>query len=373
MTEHAISKAERNDLLVIAQQKLDEVNRGNSFVAGTSKHGQHSMKGFAASSLLSTLLYVALMSYKVDDMKAMLKHVDMESYEQWEALLAVLHSPEFHVKERLLQNERASRIFERKNQYKMKAEQLATSRTAIKCKFDEVQRISNETCNEMSKTINILQREVSELNQKLYDAHAKIEMERKLVESLKEEAVSKDIAIDNLNQQLKSANEDALSAATVLCESKSRVESIESKLSQNASLSEHLTSFSENLQSFLRKSTVELLAEAKKESNAQMEDRVVLSGISLRSQEIHEVLLQVKSQSQVDIDEICESIRSTMFEVFQQLCHTLDNQNTHTKPRSSDKEYELNNDSEQNATDRNSTDAFVQHVLSEAFATTLCT
>jgi len=81
MTEHAISKAERNDLLVIAQQKFDEVNRGNSFVAGTSKHGQHSMKGFAASSLLSTLLYVALMSYKVDDMKAMLKHVDMESYE----------------------------------------------------------------------------------------------------------------------------------------------------------------------------------------------------------------------------------------------------------------------------------------------------
>jgi len=326
------------------------------------------------------------------------------------------------VKERLLQNERASRIFERKNQYKMKAEQLATSRTAIKCKFDEVQRISNETCNEMSKTINILQQEVSELNQKLHDAHAKIEMERKLVESLKEEAVSKDIAIgnlnqqlksakedalelnkklhdahakiemerklvqslkeeavskdiaiDNLNQQLKSANADALSAATELCESKSRVESIESQLSQIASLSEHLTSFSENLQSFLRKSNVELLVEAKKESNAQMEDRVVLSGISLRSQEIHEVLLQVKSQSQVDIDEICESIRSTMFEVFQQLCHTLDNQNTHTKPRSSDKEYELNNDSEQNATDRNSTDAFVQHVLSEAFAATLCT
>ncbi len=71
--------AERKDLLVLAQQKLDEMNRGNSFVVGTKSPS--SKKGTATASLLSTLLYMALLSYKVEDMKAMLKHVDMESYE----------------------------------------------------------------------------------------------------------------------------------------------------------------------------------------------------------------------------------------------------------------------------------------------------
>ena len=73
MTQYEISLEERKDLLVLAQQHLDE-NRG-SFPKSPSK------KSTVCSNLLSTLLYLAQMSYKVEDMKAMLKHIDFDSYE----------------------------------------------------------------------------------------------------------------------------------------------------------------------------------------------------------------------------------------------------------------------------------------------------
>ena len=72
MTKYEISLEERKDLLVLAQQHLDE-NRG-SFKSP-------SKKSTIGSNLLSTLLYLAQMSYKVEDMKAMLKHIDFDSYE----------------------------------------------------------------------------------------------------------------------------------------------------------------------------------------------------------------------------------------------------------------------------------------------------
>ena len=73
MTQYEISLEERKDLLVLAQQHLDE-NRGNV-------PKSPSKKSTIGSNLLSTLLYLAQMSYKVEDMKAMLKHVDFDSYE----------------------------------------------------------------------------------------------------------------------------------------------------------------------------------------------------------------------------------------------------------------------------------------------------
>ena len=352
--------------------------------------------------------------------------------QQWDALLAVLHSPEFHVKERLLQNERVARTFERKNQYKATNSALKEQLTAQKavwdrqldttsCKLEEVQQISNISL----QTINSMQQEVSELNKKMHEAQAKIDLERKSVQC-------KDIAINDLNQQLVSANENALGTSTELCESKARVESIESQLEEkdiqinkmqqdlikaeysNASLSEQLASvskikeekdiqinkmqqdlikaeysnasLSEQLASVSKikeekdiqinkmqqdlikaesklassKSTVALLCKSaeEKESDAQRES--ALACISVRSQEIHEVLLQVKEQNQVDVDEILKTIRS-------ELRRALDSQIIPTKSSlTSDKETDESN---------NEPDAehFVQNVLSEAFATTFCT
>ena len=418
----------------------------------------------------------------------------------------MLHSPEFHVKERSLQNERVARTFERKNQYKTKAAALNDQLATTSAKLDQVQRISNETCNEMSKTINTLQREVSEINGKLHDANAKNELEREAVQSLQDkvrskdlvigdlnkqldtanksahalqqevselneklhdaqskieldreavqslqgkatekdlvvdklnqkldtanehahalqqdvsklntklhdfheknelerEAVqslqdklrSKDLVVDKLNQQLDNANESIHNAAKESCESKSRVETIESQFtsykeeketqvnklqqdlvkeeSQNASLSEQLATLSDKLESkvaLLCKSTAELLDESRKDSNAQIEARSTLSGISNRSQEIHEVLLQVKEQKQVDVDEILRTIRSTMSEELQVLHATLEQKLMPTKP-SSDRDKEID---EKNDEPEHRATAFVQNVLSEAFETTICT
>mmetsp|Transcript_24645 Transcript_24645/g.38723 ORF Transcript_24645/g.38723 Transcript_24645/m.38723 type:complete len:445 (+) Transcript_24645:157-1491(+) len=443
MAQNEISVEERKDML----QKLDEMNQGRgSFFTGNTKS---SSKKCTAASLLSTLLYMALMAFKVEDMKAMLKQIDFESYEQWDALLAVLHSPEFHVKERSLQNKRATRTFDRKNHYKTKAAALNDQLDKTSCKLDEVQRISNETNNEMSKTINVLQQEVSELNHKLHaahakieleresvlslkdkakskdlvidglnqqldtanqdvhvlqqevseqniklqDAHEKVELERKAVQSLKDKVTSKDAAIDNLNKQLGTANDKIHDAAKELCESKSRVEYIESQFdsykkeketqvnelkqnlikaeSQNESLSGQLASLSDSLQSkvaLLCKSISELLDESKKGSNAQMEDRSTLFGINTRSQEIHEVLLQVKEQEQVDVDEIQRTIKSTICDELKVLHRTLERQ-VMTRPSSDEanedkRVHETNNEPEYSAT------AFVHNVLSEAVETT---
>lgn len=312
----------------------------------------------------------------------------------------MLHSPEFHVKERCLQNERAKLGLERKDHYKTKASALQAELTAS----IDLQKISSETNNELSKTINALQQERSELNSKLHHTNAKIELEREAIHALKGEVMNKDLAIEGLKQQLDNANQGAhalqkelielndssreavksledmvtskdlaieslkqqlsavedkvtskdlaieslkqqLSAVndkvdnakTELYESKSRVESIESQFdtykkdkeeqvsklqndlikaeTQNTSLSGQLASLSGNLDAnvaLLCQSTAELLDISRKASNAQIKDSSTLELISTRSQEIHEVLLKVKEQKQVEVDEILQTIQSTM-------------------------------------------------------------
>ena len=77
-----------------------------------------------ACHLLSTLLYVALMAHKLEDMKRMLEKEDGDAYDEWRALLSTLHSPEFHARERIVQNRRLKRKFHRKRQYKEEASRL---------------------------------------------------------------------------------------------------------------------------------------------------------------------------------------------------------------------------------------------------------
>ena len=75
---------ERKDLLILAQQKLDEMNRSNlglrqSSSSRVSRPGSAQGRGGRGQSspltthLLSTLLYMALMSHKLEDIKIMLE------------------------------------------------------------------------------------------------------------------------------------------------------------------------------------------------------------------------------------------------------------------------------------------------------------
>lgn len=97
--EKAMSKmAERKDMLLLAQQKLDEINRGNLGLSGgggrpgsssSDKRRHRGRKSAISSHLLSTLLYVALMAHKLEDMKTMLEEEDGDMYIEWRPLLEV--------------------------------------------------------------------------------------------------------------------------------------------------------------------------------------------------------------------------------------------------------------------------------------------
>jgi len=69
----------RKDLLLLVQQKLDDLNRPNNNNLMSGRRGSSSSSNLRAknntscTSLLSTLLYVALMTHKLEDMKVMLR------------------------------------------------------------------------------------------------------------------------------------------------------------------------------------------------------------------------------------------------------------------------------------------------------------
>jgi hypothetical protein len=98
--------AERKDMLLLAQQKLDEIHRCNIGLSGgrPGSSASNRRKSAMSNHLLSSLLYVALMSYKIEDMKALLREEDHDTFVEWEILLNSLHSPEFHIKERSINN-----------------------------------------------------------------------------------------------------------------------------------------------------------------------------------------------------------------------------------------------------------------------------
>lgn len=99
------------------------------------------------------------MSYKIEDMKALLREEDHSTFVEWEILLNSLHSPEFHIKERSINNKRVKTAYERKRQYKEVSSGLQSELTETTNKLVELQRISNETSQQMSRAINVLQDE----------------------------------------------------------------------------------------------------------------------------------------------------------------------------------------------------------------------
>lgn len=205
--ERAASKvAERKDMLILAQQKLDEINRGNlglssgprpssSSAASRRTRGRRSA---VSCHLLSTLLYVALMAHKLEDMKAMLAEEDGDAYDEWHALLSTLHSPEFHVRERVAQNRRARRTFERKRRYKEEATRLRGELAEESERLRELQKLSNETNHQLSKTINVLQEERATLVAKDEERRDEMAELNDTINELRREAEKNDIRIHSL-------------------------------------------------------------------------------------------------------------------------------------------------------------------------------
>ena len=126
-------------------------------------------------------------------MKAMLAEEDGDAYDEWHALLSTLHSPEFHVRERVAQNRRARRTFERKRRYKEEATRLRGELAEESERLRELQKLSNETNHQLSKTINVLQEERATLVAKDEERRDEMAELNDTINELRREAEKNDI------------------------------------------------------------------------------------------------------------------------------------------------------------------------------------
>jgi len=216
----ASTMADRRDVLLLAQQKLDKIDRvglGLSYVnvggggggrpgSTSSINKQRQRKSPASSQLLSTLLYVALMSHKLEDMKTMLEEEDPIEYLEWRCLLESLHSPEFHVRERMIQNGKVKLAFERKRMYKAEATRLGGELADTGRRLTELQKMTNETSNLLSKSINVLQGERAALVTTVEEGRCRIEEKNDKIDDLRMEAARNDVKSQSIRSELDSAN-----------------------------------------------------------------------------------------------------------------------------------------------------------------------
>jgi len=236
MTEDLASSkmAQRKDMLLMAQQRLDEINRGNMGLVGggggsrrpgsaTSKQHKHQQQQH--QQLLSTLLYVALLSYKLEDMKAMLEEEDPIAYLEWRSLLENLHSPEFHSHERILQNQRVSTVYERKRYYREKSTCLDAELIDTKQRLIELQRTMNETSYSTSKTINAMQEERAVIVATVDEGRRVINEMKTEMECLRVESTKNDVKLQSLRVELDKKN-------SILVEKKTVIDELEGKMSQ---------------------------------------------------------------------------------------------------------------------------------------------
>lgn len=248
MTVHASEMAERKDMLILAQQKLDEINRGNLGLSSGGRPGSASSNrrrsNAISSHLLSTLLYVALLSHKIEDMKIMLEEEDGVAYDEWRCLLENIHSPEFHSRERIMQNGRVKKTFERKRRYKEEASRLRKELADTSNKLAELQKLTNETNHNMSSTIASFQAERAalvskdeELREKMSEVRRsadQTEMEIKSVQSTlaeKEKLLDeRNARIEELEKELCQFKQDAAVANTKLDRAETKLEETHSKL-----------------------------------------------------------------------------------------------------------------------------------------------
>ncbi|KAL3756138.1 hypothetical protein ACHAWU_005642 [Discostella pseudostelligera] len=203
------------DMLLTAQQKLDEINRENlglssntntlgSFGRGSTTRRR---KGIISNQLLSTLLYFTLLSYKVEDIKTILEEEDVETYDEWRCLFETIHSPHFHAQERIIQNQRVKRTFSRKHRYKAEAERLREELTNASTELSKLQLLSNETSNQMIKAINKLHEERAALVSVGGDKQRQIEELNKQCNELRLENVRKDAMLQSKESELVNSSE----------------------------------------------------------------------------------------------------------------------------------------------------------------------
>lgn len=232
--------AERKDMLILAQQKLDEINRGTFGPRAGASYGRpgsvqskrmttsHDSNGrncSITSHIFSTLLYMSLMIHKVEDMKAMLQEEDIALYNEWRSLFETLHTPEFHARERVIQNKRVKSTFDRKRKYKDEAVDLHNRLTETSRDLKHLQKLSNETSQQLSKSINVLQDEQAGLTKQ-------VEKKQYEVDDLNEKISALKMELERKNATILSLGDDSKKKDDVFEQTRAKLQSKEGELEQ---------------------------------------------------------------------------------------------------------------------------------------------
>lgn len=223
LPKEVIAKSDTDNILALAQQKFDTMRQqrrstlrrgdsglrkggssaGLSLLGGSDHVHSENIKG---NQLLSSLLYLSLMMHKVEDMKKVLELRDCGAYKEWQRLFGSLHSPQFHLEERRIQNERVKKIYKRKCHYKnqyeeakallVKAqnslEELAVTHSKLMEENQEsnvrlLEKLDNEKdCAVAQKEIDILRNYLSEKEnstEKLKQENNKLQSDLKVLET----------------------------------------------------------------------------------------------------------------------------------------------------------------------------------------------
>ena len=345
-------REQRQDMLLLAQQKLDELNnrrtgglhqhggRGSlqrihrtnysssSISINTNSHQYHrnnNIKNSAISStLLSTLLYLAIMSYKLDDMKAALQEDDTQTYNEWSCLFNNLHSPEFHTQERIMQNTRVKSIFARKKLHKERASRLEGELVTTSSQLLQLQSQSNDTQHELSKAITNLQEErtvlvtknekqhkcqINDLTAKLHSLQTKLDIsENKLqveVDTKQQLMTDNNITINKLEQQVSQYQQEAITSNANLNASQSTIMDLKLQLQSSE---ETYNSYRTEKETMVNKLQHELMAV--QSTNTILESKLDTSNESLK--EVKQQLAKERDDKQSAVSNVATIIDTSL-------------------------------------------------------------
>ena len=168
--KHHFTIIDHNEMLSLAQEKFDDLRKKSRERAATirysgsaSKIRRRNVESQEESKfiqLLSSLLYLSLMMHKVEDMKKIFEANSGTLYNEWQTLFESLHSPVFHLRERCMQNERAKKMFNRKQKYKTMFEEEKAKMTKLEESSQQLGHALSKMSEENLKSQAMLEEKV---------------------------------------------------------------------------------------------------------------------------------------------------------------------------------------------------------------------
>jgi len=168
--KHHFTIIDHNEMLSLAQEKFDDLRKKSRERAATirysgsaSKIRRRNVESQEESKfiqLLSSLLYLSLMMHKVEDMKKIFEANSGTLYNEWQTLFESLHSPVFHLRERCMQNERAKKMFNRKQKYKTMFEEGKAKMTKLEESSQQLGHALSKMSEENLKSQAMLEEKV---------------------------------------------------------------------------------------------------------------------------------------------------------------------------------------------------------------------